>query len=88
MYLIFLLAVLPPDEDALPFKNNSAFTNAVASINIQLAKSVSSITNKTIPQKWLDIASNLYFPFDNLTQTYLEYEGFDLSKSLVSKNSY
>jgi hypothetical protein len=23
---------------------------------------------------------NLYFPFDNSTQTYLEYEGFDLSK--------
>ncbi len=83
-----MLVVLLTDEDALPFKNNSVFTNAIASINIQLAKSVSSITNRTIPQKWLDIASNLYFPFDNATQTYLEYEDFNLSKSLVSKNLY
>jgi hypothetical protein len=45
-----------------------------------LANYVSCITNKTIPQKWLDIASNLYFPFDNSTQDYLEYEGFNLSK--------
>ncbi len=75
-----MIDVLPPDEDALPFKNNSVFTNAIASISIQLANFISSITNKTIPQKWLDIASNLYFPFDNSTQTYLEYEGFNLSK--------
>ncbi len=27
---LFLLAVLPPDEDAQPFKNNSVFTNAIA----------------------------------------------------------
>ncbi len=75
-----LIAVLPPDEDAQPFKNNSVFTNAVASLSIQLANAVSCITNKTIPQQWLDIASNLYFPFDNSTQDYLEYEGFNLSK--------
>jgi trehalose/maltose hydrolase-like predicted phosphorylase len=76
----FLLAVLPPDEDAEPFKNNSVFTNAIASLSIQLADRVSCITHKTIPQTWLNIASNLRFPFDNSTQTYLEYEGFDLSK--------
>jgi trehalose/maltose hydrolase-like predicted phosphorylase len=71
---------MPPDEDAQPFKNNSVFTNAGASLSIQLANDVSCITNKTIPQQWLDIASNLYFPFDNSTQDYLEYEGFNLSK--------
>ncbi len=74
------LAVLPPDEDAQPFKNNSVFTNAVASLSIRLADRVSCITNKKPPQTWLDIASNLYFPFDNSTQNHLEYEGFDLSK--------
>jgi len=78
----FFLAVLPPDEDAQPFKNNSVYTNAIASLSIQLADHVSCITNKTTPQKWVDIASNLYFPFDNATQTYLEYEGFDLSKGI------
>jgi trehalose/maltose hydrolase-like predicted phosphorylase len=76
----FLIAVLPPDEDAQPFKNNSVFTNAVASLSIRLADRVSCITNKTTPRTWLDIASNLYFPFDNSTQTHYEYEGFDLSK--------
>jgi trehalose/maltose hydrolase-like predicted phosphorylase len=79
MYL-FLLAVLPPDEDAQPFKNNSVFTNAVASLSIRLADRVSCITKKNTPQTWLDIASNLHFPFDNSTQNHLEYEGFNLSK--------
>ncbi len=79
VYILYLLAVLPPDEDAQPFKNNSVFTNAMASFSLQLADYVSCITNKTTPQRWLDIASNLHFPFDNLTETYLEYENFDLS---------
>ncbi|CAF4972350.1 unnamed protein product [Rotaria sp. Silwood1] len=75
-----ILNVLSPDEDAQPFKNNTVYTNALASLSIQLANNVSCITNKTIPQKWLNIASNLYFPFDNSTQDYLEYEGFNLSQ--------
>ena len=79
MYLYFS-AVLPPDEDAQPFKNNSVFTNAIASLSIRLADRVSCITRKNPPQAWLDIASNLHFPFDDATQTHLEYEGFDLSK--------
>jgi trehalose/maltose hydrolase-like predicted phosphorylase len=79
-YYFNISAVLPPDEDAQPFKNNSVFTNAVAALSIQLADSVSCITNKKTPQSWIDIASNLHFPFDNSTQTHLEYEGFDLSK--------
>jgi trehalose/maltose hydrolase-like predicted phosphorylase len=78
----FLSAVLPPDEDAQPFKNNSVFTNAVASLSIRLADRVSCITKKTTPKSWLDIASNLHFPFNSSTQTHLEYEGFDLSKKI------
>lgn len=72
--------MLPPDENAQPFKNNSVFTNAVASLSIQLADRVSCITQKQVPQLWLDIATNLYFPFDNVTQIHLEYEGFDPSE--------
>ena len=77
--MYFLVDVLSPDEDTQPFKNNTVYTNALPSLSIQLANNVSCITNKTIPQKWLNIASNLYFPFDNSTQDYLEYEGFNLS---------
>ncbi|CAF3721880.1 unnamed protein product [Rotaria sordida] len=72
-----ILTVLPPDEDAQPFKNNSVFTNAVASLSIQLADRISCITEKPVPQAWLDIANNLYFPFDNVTQIHLEYENFN-----------
>jgi trehalose/maltose hydrolase-like predicted phosphorylase len=72
--------VLPPDEDAQPFKNNSVFTNAVASFSIQLANRTSCITKKEVPQTWLDVATNLYFPFDNDSQIHLEYEGFNPSK--------
>ncbi|CAF5169578.1 unnamed protein product, partial [Rotaria magnacalcarata] len=54
-YSFIISAVLPPDEDALPFKNNSVFTNAVAALSIQLADSVSCITNKKTPQSWIDI---------------------------------
>ncbi|CAF4806446.1 unnamed protein product, partial [Rotaria socialis] len=80
-----ILTVLPPDEDARPFKNNSVFTNAVASYSIQLAHRVSCITKKVVPQHWLDIASNLYFPFDNATQTHLEYDGFDLKNTIIKQ---
>ncbi|CAM4963855.1 unnamed protein product [Rotaria socialis] len=80
-----ILAVLPPDEDALPFKNNSVYTNAIASLSIQLANYVSCTTNRTVPPKWLDIASNLYFPFDNSTKTYLEYEGFNLKHTTIKQ---
>ncbi len=72
--------VLPPDEDAQPFKNNSVYTNAVASLSIQLANLVSCITQKQVPQAWLDIATNLYFPIDNVSEIHLEYEGFNPSK--------
>ncbi|CAF4568307.1 unnamed protein product [Rotaria sp. Silwood2] len=75
-----ILNVMPPDEDAEPYKNNSVFTNAVASLSVNLADRISGITKKTVPKAWLDIASNLYFPFDEASQTHLEYEGFDLSK--------
>ena len=72
--------VLPPDEDPQPFINNSVYTNAIASLSIELANSVSCITKKQVPQAWLNISTNLYFPFDNVTQIHLEYEGFNPSK--------
>jgi trehalose/maltose hydrolase-like predicted phosphorylase len=72
--------VLPPDEDAQPFKNNSVYTNVIASLSIQLANQVSCITKKLVPQTWLNVSNNLYFPFDNVTQIHLEYEGFNPSK--------
>lgn len=76
----FSVAVLPPDEDAQPFKNNSAYTNAIASLSIELANQVSCITKKPVPQTWFNISRNLYFPFDNVSQIHLEYENFDPSK--------
>ncbi|CAF3981203.1 unnamed protein product [Rotaria sp. Silwood2] len=80
-----ILMVLPPDEDAQPFKNNSVFTNAVASLSIQLANQVSCITEKPVPQLWLDIANNLYFPFDNVTQIHLEYENFNPKNATIKQ---
>ncbi|CAF3978048.1 unnamed protein product [Rotaria sp. Silwood2] len=80
-----ILMVLPPDEDAQPFKNNSVFTNAVASLSIQLANQVGCITEKLVPQLWLDIANNLYFPFDNVTQIHLEYENFNPKNATIKQ---
>ncbi|CAF4775207.1 unnamed protein product, partial [Rotaria sp. Silwood2] len=40
---------------------------------------------KAVPQTWLDIASDLYFPFDNQTQTHLEYDGFDLKNTITKQ---
>ncbi|CAF3539667.1 unnamed protein product [Rotaria sp. Silwood1] len=80
-----ILMVLPPDEDAQPFKNNSVFTNAVASLSIQLADRVSCITEKSVPPAWLDIANNLYFPFDNVTQIHLEYENFNPKNASIKQ---
>jgi protein-glucosylgalactosylhydroxylysine glucosidase len=80
--VFYTTAVLPPDEDAQPFKNNSVYTNAVAALSIELADRVSCVTRKRVPRDWLNIASNLHFPFDNATQTHLEYEDFNLSESM------
>ncbi|UJR10942.1 hypothetical protein I4U23_015127 [Adineta vaga] len=80
-----ILTVLPPDEDAQPFKNNSVFTNAVASFSIELANSVSCITQKVVPQTWIDIARNLYFPFDDVAQIHLEYEGFNPKNASIKQ---
>ncbi|CAF1103336.1 unnamed protein product [Rotaria sordida] len=80
-----ILTVLPPDEDAQPFKNNSVFTNAVASLSIQLADRISCITEKPVPQAWLDIANNLYFPFDNVSQIHLEYENFNPKNATIKQ---
>ncbi|CAF4305951.1 unnamed protein product [Rotaria sp. Silwood2] len=87
--LIYLItkdgAVLPPDEDVQPFKNNSVYTNAIPSLSIQLAHNISCITNKMISPQCLDIVSNLYFPFDNSIRTYIEYEGFDLNHTTIKQ---
>ncbi|CAF1126931.1 unnamed protein product [Adineta steineri] len=80
-----ILMVLPPDEDAQPFKDNSVFTNAVASFSIQLADLVSCITDKPVPQQWLNISNNLHFPFDNSAQIHLEYEGFNPKNSTIKQ---
>ncbi|CAF1205270.1 unnamed protein product [Didymodactylos carnosus] len=80
-----ILTVLPPDEDAQPFKNNSVYTNAIASLSIDLANRVSCITNKIVPSQWLDVANNLYFPFDSQLQIYLEYEHFNIQTAKIKQ---
>ncbi|CAF1604892.1 unnamed protein product [Adineta ricciae] len=80
-----ILMVLPPDEDAQPFKNNSAYTNAIASLSIELANQVSCITKKPVPQAWLNVSRNLYIPFDNVSQIHLEYENFDPKHTIIKQ---
>ncbi|CAF0931640.1 unnamed protein product [Didymodactylos carnosus] len=72
-------------EDAQPFKNNSVYTNAIASLSIDLANRVSCITNKIVPSQWLDVANNLYFPFDSQLQIYLEYEHFNIQTAKIKQ---
>jgi len=67
--------VIPPDEYAVNV-NNSVYTNVVAKISFDAAKSAALILGETTPTEWDAIASKLKIPFDDTLQVHLEYDGY------------
>ena len=70
-----ILNVVPPDENA-EIVNNSAYTNAAAKRNIELAIEAARKAGRSYPRKWEEIARKMYIPFDAKNRRFLEYEGY------------
>ena len=75
-----ILHVLPPDEDA-GIVNNSAYTNAAAKRNLELAIAALKNAGLNVPQKWREVASKMYIPFDNKSRRFIAYDGYNGRKT-------
>jgi len=72
--------VVGPDEYATGVKgsgiNDNAYTNAIAANCLLFATEAALQAGKTPPPQWKDIASKMYYPFDNIRQYHPEYEDY------------
>ena len=71
-----ILNVVPPDEEA-EIINNSAYTNAAAKLNLELAIADAKEAGQSYPKQWEEIAAKMYIPFDAKNRRYLEYDGYN-----------
>jgi protein-glucosylgalactosylhydroxylysine glucosidase len=77
------LGVLPPDEDAQPFVDNSIFTNIISSLAIFFANYTNCLTGSSaINSSWIDNARCLYLPYDKENKLNLEYENYKLGTEI------
>lgn len=69
--------VIPPDEYAVNV-HNSIYTNAAIQKSFEFLFRLQRtfFQDKTIPERWREIAENLYMPYDAEKDIYLEYEGY------------
>eukprot|EP01094_Clydonella_sp_ATCC50884_P002669 TRINITY_DN1202_c0_g1_i3.p1 TRINITY_DN1202_c0_g1~~TRINITY_DN1202_c0_g1_i3.p1 ORF type:complete len:630 (+),score=83.51 TRINITY_DN1202_c0_g1_i3:230-2119(+) len=82
--LYSILSVQPPDESA-GCVNNSVYTNAAVATALFMAAETKSILNDTHnpewasldEERWIEIASNMYIPFDEATMLHPEYDGYN-----------
>ena len=76
-----MLDVQPPDESAGRV-NNSAYTNAIAAVTLRLAVNLGKsdcpkhVPNEAVQAEYLEMANNVYLPFDDEGQRHLEYDGY------------
>ncbi len=70
-----ILQVVPPDESA-ELVNNSAYTNAIAKMNLQIAARAAALTGQRPNPRWGEVASKLYIPFDPKTRRFIAFDGY------------
>ena len=67
--------VVPPDEYS-DHKNNSAYTNSVARISLNVAAMALGILGMEVPAEYREIAERLRIPFDSTRRLHPEYDGY------------
>lgn len=67
--------VLTPDETA-GVVDNSAWTNAMAQANLQIAAQAAQILDRPVPPQWQEVAAKLWIPFDAINQRFLEHDRY------------
>ncbi|XP_067687127.1 protein-glucosylgalactosylhydroxylysine glucosidase-like [Haliotis asinina] len=77
--------VMPPDEYA-KYINNSIYTNIGARNSIHFARYAACLTDtdkfNEVGADWLNVADNLYIPFDDSRKYHPEYEGYDYTNTV------
>lgn len=67
--------VIPPDENA-DLVDNSAYTNAVARMNLQFADRAARLCGAQPNPKWAEVAARIYIPFDDRKKRFIPYDGY------------
>eukprot|EP01100_Stratorugosa_tubuloviscum_P008754 TRINITY_DN3643_c0_g1_i4.p1 TRINITY_DN3643_c0_g1~~TRINITY_DN3643_c0_g1_i4.p1 ORF type:complete len:849 (-),score=424.68 TRINITY_DN3643_c0_g1_i4:1-2244(-) len=74
--------VIPIDEARAGGVDNSIFTNIGAIYTLKLANEFGKKFNVPIPKNWNEIATKIQVNYDNNTQTYIPFDGYDSGGSL------
>ncbi|MHB9038780.1 MAG: glycosyl hydrolase family 65 protein [Armatimonadota bacterium] len=69
-----ILQVVPPDENA-ELINNSAYTNIIAQMNLQLAQKAAKQIGVAPSPKWDEVAEKMYIPYDATNKRFIAFEG-------------
>mgnify|MGYP001096637977 CR=1 FL=1 len=67
--------VVPPDENA-DLVNNSAYTNAIAKLNLEIAIKAARLVGASLNSKWSDVAKKMYIPFDHKNRRFIPFDGY------------
>jgi trehalose/maltose hydrolase-like predicted phosphorylase len=73
--LYHILQVMGPDEYHYPV-DDSAYTNAAALVSLNAAVEAANFLNRNVNPAWLDIATNLYIPFNATLQIHPEFANY------------
>lgn len=72
--------VVPPDENA-DRVNNSAYTNAIARLNLAIAFRAAELLGVPGNPKWGRFAYSIYLPFDEKAQRFVAYDAYKGEKA-------
>lgn len=78
-----ILKVVPPDENA-EIIDNSAYTNAIAKMNLGLAIKAAKLVGAAPNTKWAEVSNKLYIPFDTAKKRFIAFDNY---KGIQAKQS-
>ena len=73
-----ILQVVPPDESA-DLINNSAYTNVIAKMNLEIATKAAGLLNRRPNPKWAEVAAKMYIPFDPKNRRFIAFDEYGRS---------
>lgn len=68
--------VVPPDENA-NLVDNSAYTNAIAKLNLEIAVEAAKLTGNTPDPRWSKVAAGMYIPYDDENKRFIARDNYD-----------
>jgi len=67
--------VVPPDENA-ELVNNSAYTNAIAQLNLRIASRAAKLIGAVPDPMWEQVAGAMYIPYDPKNERFIAFDGY------------